>query len=78
MRNTDLNGATHTSRGRVYAWGVLALLTCPCHLPLLALLLSGTAAGAALSNHFGVAILGLATLFILSLTSALRALRKRP
>lgn len=78
MRNANANGPAHTSRGRAYAWGALALLTCPCHLPVVALLLSGTAAGAALSNHFGVAILGFAALFILSLTSALRALRKRP
>lgn len=38
---------------RAYAWGVLAALTCPCHLPILAAVLAGTTAGAFLSEHWG-------------------------
>ena len=29
-----------------YLWGALAVLTCPCHLPILAIVLAGTTAGA--------------------------------
>ncbi|MCE0907319.1 broad-spectrum mercury transporter MerE, partial [Pseudomonas alloputida] len=28
-----------------YLWGGLAVLTCPCHLPILAVVLAGTTAG---------------------------------
>ena len=60
MRNADQAEATKVRRWRAYTWGVLAALTCPCHLPVLALLLSGTAAGAFVSEHMGVALLALA------------------
>ncbi|MGR0140746.1 broad-spectrum mercury transporter MerE, partial [Pseudomonas sp. RSP] len=46
MRNTNQSESIKIPRWRAYTWGVLAALTCPCHLPVLALLLSGTAAGA--------------------------------
>ncbi|MFU7899054.1 broad-spectrum mercury transporter MerE [Pseudomonas aeruginosa] len=62
---------------RAYAWGVMAALTCPCHLPLLAAVLAGTSAGAALAEHWGIAALALAVLFLLALTRALRAFRSR-
>ncbi|MBN9459702.1 MAG: broad-spectrum mercury transporter MerE [Burkholderiales bacterium] len=62
---------------RAYAWGVLAALTCPCHLPILAAVLAGTTAGAFLSEHWGIAALALAALFLLALTRALRAFRSR-
>ena len=55
--------------------GLLALLTCPCHLPILALLLSGTAAGALLSEHLLPAVALFSVLFIVFLVMALRALR---
>lgn len=58
-----------------YVLGALALLTCPCHLPILALLLSGTSAGAALSEHTGAALATMSILFVLFLASAFRALR---
>jgi mercuric ion transport protein len=78
MRNDNYAESTKVSRWRAYTWGVLAALTCPCHLPVLALLLSGTAAGAFVSEHWGLAALVLAMLFILFLRAALRALRERP
>lgn len=62
---------------RAYTWGVLAVLTCPCHLPLLAAVLAGTTAGAAIAEHWGVAALAMATLFLLTLTRAVRAFRSR-
>ncbi|MDV5388609.1 MULTISPECIES: broad-spectrum mercury transporter MerE [Pseudomonas] len=78
MRNADQAESTKVSRSRAYTWGVLAALTCPCHLPVLALLLSGTAAGAFVSEHMGVAVLALAVLFCLFLRAALQAFRERP
>lgn len=41
--------------------------------PLFALLLSGTAAGAVISNYLSIAIVALTGLFVLSLAQALRA-----
>ncbi|WP_454864737.1 broad-spectrum mercury transporter MerE [Pseudomonas rhizophila] len=78
MRNADHVESSKVSRWRAYTWGVLAALTCPCHLPMLALLLSGTAAGGFVSEHMGVAVLALAVLFCLFLRAALRAFRERP
>ncbi|OWJ96240.1 mercury resistance protein [Pseudomonas sp. A46] len=78
MRNADHAESTKISRWRAYTWGVLAVLTCPCHLPVLVLLLSGSAAGAFVSEHWGLAALVLAVLFILFLRAALRAFRERP
>lgn len=49
-----------------YLWGVLAVLTCPCHLPILAVALAGTTAGAFLGAHWIVAALALTGLFALS------------
>ena len=34
-----------------YLWGALAVLTCPCHLPILAAVLAGTTAGAFLGER---------------------------
>ncbi|HHK5482257.1 TPA: broad-spectrum mercury transporter MerE, partial [Pseudomonas aeruginosa] len=55
-----------------YLWGGLAVLTCPCHLPILAVVLAGTTAGAFLGEHWVIAALGLTGLFLLSLSRALR------
>lgn len=54
MPNTEPSAST--SRWRGYAWGFLAVLTCPCHLPVLALLLSGTAVGAVITQHMVLAV----------------------
>jgi mercuric ion transport protein len=51
-----------------YLWGGLAVLTCPCHLPILAVVLAGTTAGAFLGEHWVIAALGLTGLFLLSLS----------
>lgn len=75
-RNDDV-GSFGASHWRVYAWGALAALTCPCHLPILALLLSGTAAGAFISSYLSLAIVALTGLFVLSLAQALRAFQGR-
>ena len=77
MRNTNQSESIKIPRWRAYTWGALAALTCPCHLPVLALLLSGTAAGAFVSEHWSLATLVLTVLFVLFLRAALRAFRKR-
>ncbi|WHV74339.1 broad-spectrum mercury transporter MerE [Pseudomonas aeruginosa] len=58
-----------------YLWGALAVLTC--HLPILAIVLAGTTAGAFIGEHWGIAALTLTGLFVLSVTRLLRAFRGR-
>ena len=60
-----------------YLWGTLAVLTCPCHLSILAAVLAGTTAGAFLVEYWVITALGLTGLFLLSLARALRAFRER-
>ncbi|WP_202214559.1 broad-spectrum mercury transporter MerE [Methylacidimicrobium sp. AP8] len=60
-----------------FLWAGLAVLSCPCHFPILALALAGTAGGAFLWDHRWAAALGMTGLFLLSLQQARRAFRKR-
>ncbi|HCR1518685.1 broad-spectrum mercury transporter MerE [Cupriavidus taiwanensis] len=60
-----------------YLWGVLAVLTCPCHLPILAAVLAGTTAGAFIGEHWGIAAIALTGLFVLSVARVLRAFKGR-
>ena len=61
-----------------YLLAGLAVVTCPCHLVIVLSLLSGTVAGAFLSEHIVVASLSLLLVFILSSVGALRLLRSAP
>ncbi len=67
--------SSQSRRGYLYA--LLAVVTCPCHLPVFALLFSGSAVGAFLSDNFATALTIFSLLFIFSLTLAVRALRAR-
>lgn len=78
MRSHDADGSLVPSLWSTYTWSVLAALTCPCHLPILALLLSGTAAGALLTEHLLVAFTLLSILFATFLLAAVRKLQKKP
>jgi mercuric ion transport protein len=51
-------------KGKGYLFAVLAVITCPCHLPLTALFLGGTAAGALFAQYFILfaVIMGIASL----------------
>lgn len=60
-----------------YLWGALAVLSCPCHLPILAVVLTGTTAGAFIGEYWGVAALALTGLFALSVTRLLRVFKER-
>jgi mercuric ion transport protein len=42
MDSPDYVESPRASPWRAYAWGVLAAVTCPCHLPVLAVVLAGT------------------------------------
>jgi mercuric ion transport protein len=57
-----------------YFMGALAFLTCPCHLPILLVLLSGTAAGSFLSENLGIAFMLLLPIFLLSAIATWRLL----
>ena len=51
---------------RVLSLG-LAIVTCPCHIPILLVLLAGTALGAWLQHYIVVAILAMSGVFVLTL-----------
>ncbi len=48
----------------------VAFVTCPCHIPILVAVLGGTALGAAIADHMGMALAVLGVLFIASAWSA--------
>ena len=71
---TNLRGESNRRRrGHLYA--LLAVVTCPCHLPILAVLLSSSAVGAFLNDHFIMALTIFTLLFVCSLAAALSVLR---
>lgn len=61
--------------GGYVALGVAAA-TCPCHLVLVVPVLAGTALGGWLARNYWLAFAGLTAIFVLSLSRALRSLRK--
>ncbi len=65
--------ASRAKRGGIL-WGTLAVITCPCHLLILAAVLSGTALGALLQEHFTLTLVLFSVLFLLSLWRVTRAL----
>lgn len=74
----DTTNATSPVRPvKTYFMGAIAVLTCPCHLPILILVLSGTAAGAFLQANLGLAILILLPIFLLSAFATWRLLDKK-
>jgi mercuric ion transport protein len=64
-RSRSGSGQPRTVKG--YLLLGLAVLTCPCHLPLLLAVLAGTGLAGALSQHFGLAFLLLSVIFVASL-----------
>ncbi len=78
MDATNTSNTASPTRGVLfYITALLAVLTCPCHLPILLLLLSGTAAGAFLQANTGLAVGLLLPVFLLFLIAAYRLLEKR-
>lgn len=66
--------ASPTPRRRGYAWAALAALTCPCHAPLFAFLLAGSAAGVFLNEYLGIVVASMSVVFLLSLSIAMKRL----
>lgn len=64
-------GAREAARRR--PWLIVAALTCPCHLPIYLLILSGTGAGVALAEHWLLAALALAAVFALAVRGVVRS-----
>ncbi|MCI0371252.1 MAG: mercury resistance protein [candidate division NC10 bacterium] len=69
-------GAPPPARVRRGLWWLTAAITCPCHLPLVLILLGGTAVGAALTQNLPLVLLGLTVAFIFSLALALKGSRR--
>jgi mercuric ion transport protein len=55
-----------------YVIAAIAVLACPCHLPIWLALLSGTALAGVLSDHLGLALAALTLLFVVSAWVAVR------
>jgi mercuric ion transport protein len=72
------NPTSPVRRGITYLMGAIAVLTCPCHLPILMALLSGTAAGALLQENVGLAAGLLLPVFLLSAIATWRLLDRSP
>jgi len=57
-----------------YLYAVIAVITCPCHLPLTALFLGGTAAGALFAEYFILFIVLMGIVSLISFVAAARIL----
>ena len=78
MDTTNTKNTTSPVRGvMTYFMGAIAVLTCPCHLPILIALLSGTAAGGFLQANLGLAVVVLLPLFLLSAIATWRLLDRK-
>lgn len=60
---------------RVKYWisALFAFLTCPCHIPILLFLLSGTAAGAFLASNVWLVLAVVLPIFLFSVVTAMRS-----
>ena len=59
-----------------YLMAAAAVVTCPCHLPILIAVFSGTALGALLVEHWGWPVLSLTALFVGSMWAAVHLFSK--
>jgi mercuric ion transport protein len=55
-----------------YLMAAIAVLACPCHLPIWLALLSGTALAGVISNHVGLAFAAVTLVFVMSAWAAVR------
>lgn len=55
-----------------YVMAAVAVITCPCHLPILLLALAGTGFGAVLKDHLGLAAIAFTLVFVVSAWRAFR------
>ena len=74
MDATSTSNKTSTARRvKYYVTASLALLTCPCHIPILLFLLSGTAAGAFLASNVWLVLAVVLPIFLFSVVTAMRS-----
>ena len=74
MDTTDKGKETPAARRvKYYVSALFAFLTCPCHIPILLFLLSGTAAGAFLARNVWVVLALLLPVFLYSVITAMRS-----
>lgn len=71
---SQLTSSHQTARQRLSAYllAALAVVSCPCHLPIWIAVFSGTSAGAVLGEHWGLAAVALTGLFVASAAGAMR------
>ncbi|MFQ5899490.1 MAG: mercury resistance protein [Candidatus Methylomirabilia bacterium] len=72
-RAGQISGRSRSVKG--YFLVGLAVVTCPCHLPLLVALLAGTGLAGVLSQYFGIVLLALSAIFVAALFLGLKALK---
>jgi len=60
--------------GRGYVYAVITAIICPCHLPLVGVILGGSAAGALLAQYFVLLAIILGVLTLISFVAAARIL----
>lgn len=61
-------------RGRGWVYAILTAIACPCHLPVLGIILGGSAAGVFFQQHFWTLAVLMAVLTLLFFVKAVRAL----
>lgn len=61
-----------STKAKRWSRALAAALSCPCHLPILVIALSGTAAGALLADYMAAAVAIMVIVFVVSLRGALR------
>ena len=64
-------------RLRTGLFALFAIISCPCHIPLLLVVLSGTSLGLLLAAHTALALLLFSAVFIASLAALFRILHTR-
>jgi len=75
MMKPEQPGSTSPKSLKGYLLLGLAVVTCPCHLPILLAVLAGSALAGVLSQHFGLILLMLSVIFLASLLLGLKALK---
>lgn len=70
--------STTAAKRAPLGWIALAVVTCPCHLPLASAALAGTASGAWLAENLALALGATGALFVLALVGLSRRLAAAP
>ena len=77
MSTTEQTEKSLGRRLRTGLFALLAIISCPCHIPILLVVLSGTSLGLLLASHTALALMLFSVVFIASLAGLFRVLRAR-